>query len=83
MPSIWQIWVTGRRRSWLSAIAAARLLSSRPLGRPPFLPLARAATSPACVLSRMMSRSNSASAAKMWKMSLPPLVVVSRLSAGS
>ena len=48
--------------------------------RPPFLPLTLAASSPAIVLSRMMSRSNSATLAKMWKTSFPPGVVVSRLS---
>src|SRR5262249_25242479 len=46
-------------------------------GRPPFLPRARAAARPARVRSRMISRSNSARAPKTWKMSFPPLVVVS------
>jgi hypothetical protein len=40
-------------------------------------PRARAAASPAAVRSRMRSRSNSAKAAKTWKTSLPPGVVVS------
>jgi len=47
---------------------------------PPFLPLALAAANPARVLSRMMLRSNSAREQKMWKISLPLLVVVSMLS---
>jgi hypothetical protein len=46
-------------------------------GRPPFRPRARAALSPACVRSRMISRSNSASAPKIWNISFPPDVVVS------
>ena len=46
-------------------------------GRPPCRPRARAAASPACVRSRIRSRSNSARAPKTWKISLPPLVVVS------
>jgi hypothetical protein len=47
---------------------------------PPCLPRARAAVSPAFVRSVMISRSNSASAPKIWKMSFPPLVVVSMFS---
>src|SRR5215218_10170306 len=46
-------------------------------GRPPERPRARAAASPAVVRSRIRSRSNSARAAKTWKTSLPPGVVVS------
>src|SRR5215217_4181849 len=46
-------------------------------GRPPWRPRARAAASPAAVRSRIRSRSNSAKAAKTWKTSLPPGVVVS------
>ena len=46
-------------------------------GRPPWRPRARAAASPAAVRSRIRSRSNSAPAAKPWKTSLPPGVVVS------
>ena len=49
-------------------------------GRPPFFPRALAAVRPAFVRSRMISRSNSASAPKIWKISFPPLVVVSMLS---
>jgi DNA sulfur modification protein DndB len=44
---------------------------------PPVRPLARAALSPACVRSRMSSRSNSARAPKMWKISFSPKLVVS------
>jgi hypothetical protein len=56
------------------AISAFFWLSA--FGRPPILPLAR----PASVLSLIISCSNSARAPKIWKMSLPPLVVVSMLS---
>ena len=45
--------------------AALRFFSSTPFGRPPLRPRARAADNPACVRSRMMSRSNSANEAKM------------------
>ena len=45
--------------------------------RPPFRPWARAEAIPARVRSEMSSRSNSASAAKFPKMSLPLAVVVS------
>lgn len=54
--------------------------SSSLRGLPPRLPLALAACSPAFVLSRMRARSNSASAPKTWKMSLPPELVVSTCS---
>src|SRR3954452_21931830 len=47
------------------------------LGLPNSRPRARAACSPAWVRSLMRSRSNSASAPKTWKTSLPTLVVVS------
>lgn len=46
-------------------------------GRPPVRPRARADASPAVVRSEMSSRSNSASAAKIPKTSLPAAVVVS------
>lgn len=46
------------------------------LGRPPTLPLARAAASPALVRARISSLSNSARAERMWKMSLPVDLVV-------
>jgi hypothetical protein len=46
-------------------------------GRPSWRPRGRAAASPALVRSRMRSRWNSARAAKTWKTSLPPGVVVS------
>jgi hypothetical protein len=48
-------------------------------GRPRWRPRARAAASPAAVRS-LRSRSNSARAAKTWKTSLPPGVVVSIVS---
>jgi hypothetical protein len=60
-----------------NALAAAKSAAESRLGRPPFRPLARAASSPAAVRSRMTERSNSASAAKTWNTSLPPEVVVS------
>jgi hypothetical protein len=44
---------------------------------PPLRPRARAAASPAIVLSRISSRSNSASGAKMPNTNLPAAVVVS------
>ncbi len=57
---------------------AARSLSGvHTVGRPPVRPRARAAASPACVRSRMRSRSNSARAPKTWKISRPPGVEVS------
>ena len=46
-------------------------------GAPPFRPRARAAASPALVLSEINSRSNSARAAKIPKTSFPLGVVVS------
>ena len=52
----------------------------RALGLPPFRPLALAAVSPAVVRSLIRFLSNSASAPKIWKISLPPLVVVSIFS---
>jgi hypothetical protein len=51
-----------------------------PRGRPPTRPRARAAVSPAWVRSQIRSRSSSANASNMWKMSFPRLVVVSRFS---
>ena len=53
---------------------------AEPRGRPPLRPRARAASSPARVRSPMTWRSNSANAAKMWKTSRPPEVVVSTAS---
>ena len=47
------------------------------VGHPPSRPRSRAACSPAKVRSRVRSRSNSASAAKTWKISRPAEVVVS------
>jgi hypothetical protein len=55
----------------------ARRSSPNAFGLPPFRPLALAASRPAIVRSRMMLRSNSAKAPKMWKISRPPAVVVS------
>ena len=83
IPRIWHISATERLVSFLSASAAFCLLASIiSLGRPPVRPRARAAASPAFVRSLMMSRSNSASEEKMWKMSLPSLVLVPILSWG-
>ena len=49
-------------------------------GRPPLRPRALAATRPALVRSWMSARSNSDSAAKIWKISLPLALVVSMAS---
>jgi hypothetical protein len=48
----------------------------KPAGWPPFFPLALAESKPAFVLSRIISRSNSASDAKMLKVNLPVGVAV-------
>ena len=63
-----------RSRAWriCSAVMAG--------GRPRRTPRARAASSPSRVPSTISSRMNSASAAKTWKTSRPPGVVVSRAS---
>ena len=50
------------------------------VGRPPTRPRARAAARPSWVPETMSSRMNSARAAKTWKTSRPPGVVVSRFS---
>ena len=57
--------------------ATASFSALMTVGRPPRRPRVRAAERPACVRSRIRSRSNSASAAKTWKTSRPPGVVVS------
>lgn len=60
---------------------AARMISGvTTLGRPPMRPRARAAARPSRVPETISSRMNSARAAKTWKTSLPPGVVVSRFS---
>ena len=59
------------------------ILGGEGRGLPPLRPRVRAASRPATVRSRMIERSNSARAAKMWKMSLPPLVVGRRKRAKS
>src|SRR5699024_1405109 len=61
-------------------LAVASLSPVSDGGRPPTRPRARAAASPALVRSVMMSRSNSAREAKMWKTSRPPGEVVSMFS---
>ena len=67
----------GRARSAsnVRAISTCAGLSAR--GRPPRRPGACAAASPASVRARITARSNSAKAPNTWKMSRPPLVVVS------
>jgi hypothetical protein len=47
------------------------------LGGPSLTPRVRAASNPALVRSTIMLRSNSAKAPMMWKISLPPALVVS------
>jgi hypothetical protein len=63
--------------SLYNAFAICTFFLVSDFGRPPLRPLALAAVRPACVRSRMMSRSNSAKAPKIWKISFPPEVVVS------
>jgi hypothetical protein len=59
------------------AFAAIKSVGESALGRPPILPRALAASRPALDRSRIIERSNSANAPKMWKISRPPAVVVS------
>jgi len=66
-------------RSW-AVNANCSFSGDKPDGRPPFLPLAFAASSPALVRSRMISCSNSANEAKILKVNLPVAVVVSMWS---
>lgn len=68
--------------SWRSKAVIANWSFSvdKPEGRPPFLPLALAATSPALVRSRIISLSNSANEAKILNVNLPVAVVVSMWS---
>jgi hypothetical protein len=61
----------------MEAVASRSLAGVILNGRPPLRPRARAEASPALVRSEMSSRSNSASAAKIPKTSLPAAVVVS------
>src|SRR6266571_192473 len=65
--------------SWALYRARASLVCSGEslAGRPPRRPRARAAARPTAARSAISSRSNSASAAKMWKIRRPVLVVVS------
>jgi hypothetical protein len=79
MPSVLQMSGT---RFCLSAanVQSCRTFRSLTDGRPPCLPRARAAASPAIVRSRMRSLSNSAIAPKTWNTSFPPLVPVSSCS---
>ena len=60
-----------------AAHAVASDVCDNPLGLPPRRPRARAALNPACVRSRMTSRSNSAREAKILKINRPCDVVVS------
>jgi hypothetical protein len=80
MPSVAAMTAGELVLSLASECSNARRFSSSTGGRPPWRPRARAAESPAIVRSRIRSRSNSASALNTWKMSRPPLVVVSMLS---
>ena len=66
---------------WASRARACRICSGVMAGgRPRRRPRARAAARPSRVPSTISSRMNSASAAKTWKTSRPPGVVVSRAS---
>src|SRR4051794_15117115 len=80
IPSILQISVTDVLVSAYNFLANLILSGDSAFGRPPTFPLVLAASSPALVRSLMMSRSNSASAPKMWKINFPPEVVVSMFS---
>jgi hypothetical protein len=77
MPSSWHRSPTLVSGWHIAAIARRSLAAVILNGRPPFRPRARAEARPATVRSAISSRSNSASAAKMPKTSLPAAVVVS------
>lgn len=65
--------ITGNRFSLRDFAVSALILVSdeRSGGLPPLRPRARAEASPALVSSVIISRSNSANAAKMWNVSFP------------
>jgi len=77
MPSVWQMLRTELVWSAVNVRSCRSFSGPNFLGRPPCRPRARAAAKPVIVRSLMRSRSNSASAPKTWKTSLPPLVLVS------
>ena len=64
------------------ARAAAKFFADKDEGLPPLRPRARAASNPARVRSRMISRSNSAMAEKMVKIKRPPRVFERRDDGG-
>lgn len=71
------IWSTVTERDSYKRRTSLICFSSRLAGRPPVLPLALAASSPARVRSRIRSRSNWAKDPKMLNMRVPPGVLVS------
>ena len=76
-PSALAISATVMSRASYRARARAIWAGESLAGRPPARPRARAAARPTAARSAISSRSNSASAAKMWNTSRPVLVVVS------
>ena len=80
IPRVLQISDTVRDLSEAMFLSICTCLAESAFGRPPALPLLLAAVSPARVRSRIISRSNSARAPKIWKTSFPPDVVVSMSS---
>ena len=76
-PSALAISATVMSRASYRARARATWAGESLAGRPPTRPRARAAARPTAARSAISSRSNSASAAKMWKTRRPVLVVVS------
>jgi len=74
-PSALAISATVMSRASYRARARATWAGESLAGRPPTRPQARAAARPTAARSAISSRSNSASAAKMWKTSRPVLVV--------
>src|SRR6266568_5474298 len=76
-PSALAISATVTSRASYRARASLTCSGESLAGRPPRRPRARAAARPTAARSAISSRSNSASAAKMWKIRRPVLVVVS------
>lgn len=68
-PTVWQTSLMGVSQSRISFEASVIFFRSITGLRPPLRPLALAASGPAIVLSRMTSRSNSATEPTTWKSS--------------